>query len=50
MSDCFRKQDLIQSSVLIYGKEQESGEKVFRTMQKEFTFLRGFDRRNTTLF
>ena len=34
-------------SVLIYGKEQESRKKCFITVQKLFTFLRTFDRRNT---
>ena len=35
-------------SVLVYGKEQESREKLyFITVQKKFFFLRRFDRRNT---
>ena len=38
-SDTFR-------SFFVCGKEQESRKKYFITVQKKFTFLRGFDRKN----
>ena len=39
---------MIHSEVFfLYGKEQRSRKKYVITVQKEFTFLRGFDRKNT---
>ena len=50
MSDFFSKtgSDTFRS-VLIYGKDQESRKKCVITVQKNFVFLRGLDRRNTFL-
>ena len=39
-SDTFR-------SVLIYGKEQQPRKNIFVIVEKNFTFLRGFNRKNT---
>ena len=41
-SDAFR-------SFFVYGKKQESRKKYIITVQKNFTFLRRFDRENTVL-
>ena len=41
-SDTFR-------SFFVYGKKQESRKKYIITVQKNFTFLRRFDRKNTVL-
>ena len=39
---------MIHSEVFfVYGKEQRSRKKYVITVQKEFAFLRGFDRKNT---
>ena len=39
-SDTFR-------SILIHGKEKEPRKNYFKIVQNNFTFLRGFDRKNT---
>ena len=36
-------------SFFVYGKKQESRKKYIITVQKNFTFLRRFDRKNTVL-
>ena len=41
-SDTFR-------SLFVYGKKQESRKKYIITVQKNFTFLRRFDRKNKVL-
>ena len=43
MSDLF---DKMFRSFFVCGKEQESRKKYVITVQKKFTFLRGFDRKN----
>ena len=50
MLDFFRQNGLILSEVFLYMERSKNLEKInIITVQKNFTFLRGFDRENTVI-
>ena len=49
MSDFFEKNGLILSEVFLYMERSENHEKKYHNREKNFTFLRRFDRKNTVL-